>query len=244
MAHTDVNNAFCRILALLGMSEYFILPSVSTQLLLREGVDVPDHLLHLSDVSSLFLSEDSGQLRSVSWLFCGRFAHGSSLGTCDDSGCNLLVDGVCTVGRNRLKVPAALEAVKVTLDAAGLQCSEVEADKLLSLEASRIWRLRRGLEFAARLRHLTGDQVAKLTEHITWSCLLRRHALSLINAGYRFARTFGPRCRRVWPAVVQEFRWIASLLPLLTCNLASPRSLWVYATDASGGARGGHASQK
>ena len=40
-------------------------------------------------------------------------------------------------------------------------------------------------------------------------------------------------------AVAQEFRWIASLLPLLTGNLASPWSLWVYVTDASGGTRGG-----
>ena len=125
-------------------------------------------------------------------------------------------------------------AVKATLDAAGLECSEVEADTskqvfaglqldhktgVLSLEASRIWRFRRGLEYAARQRHLSGDQVAKLIGHITWNCLLRRPALSLVNAGYRFARTFGPRSGRLWPAVAQEFRWVASLLPLLSCNL-------------------------
>ena len=146
-------------------------------------------------------------------------------------------------------------AVKATLDAAGLQCLEVEAATskqvskglqldhktgVLSLEASRIWRLRRGLEYAARQRHLTGDQVAKLIGHITWSCLLRRPALSLINAGYRFARAFGPRSGRLWPAVTQELRWISSLLPLLSCNLASPWSPWVYATDASGGTHGGY----
>ena len=107
----------------------------------------------------------------------------------------------------------------------------------------RIWRLRRGLEFAACRRHLTGDQVAKLICHITWSCVLRRLALSLINAGYRFGRAFGPRSGRVWPAVAQEFKWIASFLPLLTCNLASPWSPWIHATDASGGARGGYGSQ-
>ena len=82
--------------------------------------------------------------------------------------------------------------------------------------------------------------MAKLIGHITWSCLLRRPALSLINAGYRFARTFGLRSGRVWPAVAQEFRWIASLLPLLTCNLASPWSPRVYGKDASGGAREGY----
>ena len=65
---------------------------------------------------------------------------------------------------------------KTTLDAAGLQASEVEADAssqlftrlqldhktgVLSLEASRIWRLRSGLEHASRQRHLPGTHVAK-----------------------------------------------------------------------------------
>ena len=122
---------------------------------------------------------------------------------------------------------------KETLDAADLQVSEVEADAskqvfsglqldhkpgVLSLEASRIWRLRRGLAQAARQIHLTGDQVAKFTGHITWSCKLRRPALSLINAGYRLHVSLEPRSGRLWPAVAQEFRWIASLLPLLSQN--------------------------
>ena len=38
------------------------------------------------------------------------------------------VDGVCAVGCNRQKVLAAADAVKTSLDAAGLLCSEVEAD--------------------------------------------------------------------------------------------------------------------
>ena len=81
------------------------------------------------------------------------------------------VDGVCAVGCNRPKVLAALKDVKATLDAAGLQCSEVEADTskhvftrlqldhetgILSLEAPRIWWLRHGLEFAACQKHLAG----------------------------------------------------------------------------------------
>ena len=45
---------------------------------------------------------------------------------------------------------------KATLDAAGLQVSE----------ASRIGRLRRGLEHAARQRHLAGDQVANIIGNI------------------------------------------------------------------------------
>ena len=221
MAQTDVNNAFFRILARPGMSDYFILPSVSTRLLLQEGVEVPDHWLHLPDVSPQL------QVLAVgfSWalFFCQKMVescvrlagfsadallmdrHRSPLMSRDLICFGVYVDGVCAVGCNRSKV---------SLDAAGLQCSEVEADTskqvctgleldhktgVLSLEASLIRRLRRGLEFAARQRHLTSDQVPKLIGHFTWSCLLRRPALSLINAGCRFARTFGPRNGRVWP---------------------------------------------
>ena len=160
------------------------------------------------------------------------------------------VDGVCAVGCNRQKEFAAVEAAKASLDAAGLQCSDVEADasrqvctglqlnhqtRLLSLEASRL-----GLEFAARQSLLTGDQVVKLIGYVTWSCLLRRSALSLINARYRFVRTFEPRNGRVWPVVAQEFRWVAALPPLLNCSPVSAWSPWVYVTDASGGLRRGY----
>ena len=94
-----------------------------------------------------------------------------------DSKCfGVFVDGVCAVGCDRPKVLSAVAAVKATLDAAGLQCSEVELDTsrqvftglqldhetgVLSREASRKWRLRHGLEFVARQKQLTGDQVAK-----------------------------------------------------------------------------------
>ena len=102
MAHTDVNTAFHRILALSGMSEYFILPSVSTQLLLREGDKVPDHLRHLSDVSPQLQVLAMGFSWAFSFrqkmvescvraagFFGGRIANGSSLGSCDDSGIDL-----------------------------------------------------------------------------------------------------------------------------------------------------------
>ena len=84
------------------MSEYFILPSVSTRLLLLEGVTVPESFATLDRRASttsglcngcflgaLFLSEDGEELRSGSWFFGGRNAHGSSPGSCDDSGIDL-----------------------------------------------------------------------------------------------------------------------------------------------------------
>ena len=140
---------------------------------------------------------------------------------------------MCAVGCDRQKLLSAVMAVMATLDAAGLQCSEVEADtskqvftghqlnhKTGLLGGFSHLQLRRGLGHAARPRHLT-DQMAKLIGH-TWSCLLRRPALSLINAGYRFARTFGPRsgrtvvaCRR---ARIPMDRVIAAISLLQPCQ--------------------------
>ena len=102
MAQTDVNTAFYRILAPSGMSEYFILPSVSTRLLLLTCVIVPDHLRHLTDVSpqlQVFAMGVSWALKfcqkmvkscvRAAGFFGGRNAHGSSPGSCDDSGIDL-----------------------------------------------------------------------------------------------------------------------------------------------------------
>ena len=147
---------------------------------LREGVKVPDHLRHLFDVSPLLQVLAMG----FSWALyvcqkmvesCARASgfspdillmdrHRAPAMTRDSICFGVFVDGVCAVGCDRPKVLAAMTAVKATLDAAGLQCSEVEAgisrqiftglqldheSGILSLEDSRIWRLRRGLEFAA-----------------------------------------------------------------------------------------------
>ena len=167
MAQTDVNTAFYRILAPRGMSEYFILPSVSTQLLLREGVYVPDHLRHLPDVSPQLQVLAMG----FSWALyfcqntvenCVRLAgfsedallvdrHRAPAMTRDSVCFGVYVDGVCAV--------RCIGAVQATLQAAGLQCAEVEADTskqvftglqldhetgILLLEASRIcWSLLR-----------------------------------------------------------------------------------------------------
>ena len=207
---------------------------------------------------SLLLSKNGGESCAGSRFLAGNIAlgwHRAPSMTRDSICFGVYVDGVCAVGCDRPKVLSAVLAVKATLDAAGLQCLEVEADTskqvftglqldhktgLLSLEASRIWRLRRGLEYAARQRHLTGEQVAKLIRHITWSCLLRRPALSLNNAGYCFARTFGPRsgpataCRR---ASTPMDRVIAATSHLQPCQ---PLVAVGPATDASGGTHGSY----
>ena len=199
-------------------------------------------------LGSLFLSEDGGKLRptTCSWI---------ATGPCDDSGFDLfwglcwrcLCSGLWPPEGSK----AALEAVKGDLG----RCWLAVLFRLRLTHRGKYskvfgWITRREFcRWKPLASHGCGVVWSTLTAkascgspggHITWRRLPRRLALSLINAGYRFARTFGPRSGRVWPAVAQEFRYIASLLPLLTCSLASPWSPWVYATDASGDARVGY----
>ena len=110
------------------------------------------------------------------------------------------------------------------------------------MEASRIWRLRRGLEFAARQRHLTGDQVAKLIGHITWSCLLRRPALFLVNAGISSRALSDPQAAgmaRSRPGIPLDCVITASS-HLQSCQSLVSMGLRHGRTDASGGAREGY----
>ena len=123
MAQTDVNTAFYRILAPTGMSEYFILPrGCPLTCSFGERVKFPDHLRHLSDVSpqlqvlamgfswALHFVKDGGELCTGTWFFGGRAAHGSSQGTCDDSGFDLFREFMLTVS-----VPWAVTARKFWL---------------------------------------------------------------------------------------------------------------------------------
>ena len=97
MAQTDVNTAFYCILAPLGMCQNtsscqecpLNCSCVKVWFQIICCICLMRHRNLRSWIrffwSSLFLSKDGGMLRPVSWLFCGRLAHGSSLGTCDDS---------------------------------------------------------------------------------------------------------------------------------------------------------------
>ena len=125
----------------------------------------------------------------------------------------------------------------MALDAAGLQLDHKTG--VLSLEASCIWLLRRCLEFAERQRHLAGHQVAKLIGHITWSCLLRRPALSLINARESFSAHFWTS-KRVGMARSHSGIPLDCVVTAASHLQSGQSSPLVYATDASGGARGGY----
>ena len=116
MAQTDVNTAFYRILAPSGMSEYFILPSVSTRLLLLTGVIVPESFATLDRRASttsglcngcflgaLFLSEDGESVRAAGFSADAMLMdrHRAPAMTRESICFGVYVDRVCAVGCDR-----------------------------------------------------------------------------------------------------------------------------------------------
>ena len=102
MAQTDVNTAFYRILAPSGYVRIFhfakCVHSVAPSYMcysprsfatLDRRLSTTSGLFNGFLLGALFLSEDGEELRSGSWFFGGRNAHGSSPGPCDDSGIDL-----------------------------------------------------------------------------------------------------------------------------------------------------------
>ena len=107
----------------------------------------------------------------------------------------------------------------------------------MSLEASRIWRLRLGLEFAARQRDLTGDQLAKLigAHHrelpAASPCPNSHQCSGSLRTNFRATEWSRMACGR--PRVPMDCCAVAGT------QVQSCKSMvLVYATDASGGTRG------
>eukprot|EP00969_Alexandrium_andersonii_P271593 12003708-Alexandrium_andersonii.AAC.1 len=53
-----------------------------------------------------------------------------------------------------------------------------------------------------------------LLGHITWTLLLRREGLALLQSVYAFVGCRGLECRPLWPAVRRELEWVSALIPL------------------------------
>ena len=86
----------------------------------------------------------------------------------------------------------------------------------------RAWRLRLAILEVLRRRALDGLRMRRLLGHFTWCAMLRRELLAIPSACYRFVTVAGGAPMRLWPSVERELRWMAALVPLMTCNLAAP----------------------
>ena len=78
----------------------------------------------------------------------------------------------------------------------------------------------------------TGHELAHLVGKWTWAMLVRRPALSVFNAVYRFIDTAGPLKFNIWRSVACELLTAAKLAPLLFTTLGAGWFDRVIATDA------------
>jgi hypothetical protein len=85
---------------------------------------------------------------------------------------------------------------------------------------------------------VTGRALQRLLGKLTWSMLVRRSALSVFNAVYRFAETAGNALFDLWPSVRQELVVASGLLPLLSLSLRAAWTPDIVASDASSYAQG------
>lgn len=85
------------------------------------------------------------------------------------------------------------------------------------------------------LRHgrCTGLQLAQVVGRWVWAILVRRPALAVFSAVYRFIQCAQSRLFTIWHSVHRELNTIIGLAPLLLASLDSPFFSHVIASDAS-----------
>jgi hypothetical protein len=79
----------------------------------------------------------------------------------------------------------------------------------------------------------TGVDIERVVGKLTWAMLIKRPALSVFSAVYKFARSAGDQWTPIWSSVRNELVVASGLLPLLNVSLDSVWFNSVLAVDAS-----------
>jgi len=79
----------------------------------------------------------------------------------------------------------------------------------------------------------TGYELAAIVGRWNWAMLIRRPAMAVFSAVYRFIECARGSLFTLWPSVCRELSIVADLAPLLFTNIRSSLSSTVVATDAS-----------
>ena len=91
----------------------------------------------------------------------------------------------------------------------------------------------RAVQSLLHVGRCTGKELERILGHLTFMCLLRREALSIISTCYAFIINNYTKQVRIWDQVRLELRQIISLLPLLVADCRSPWDTQVLCSDAS-----------
>ncbi|CAK0891318.1 unnamed protein product, partial [Prorocentrum cordatum] len=160
------------------------------------------------------------------------------------------VDGAVVVGVDRKRARDGIAAVERELEASALRCKGIAttADEQsftglvflrgtgeVRLSSSRLWKMRLALLELASQKYVSGRAAFQLVGHYNWAALLRGPLLSVFSAAYRYARKVGDNVWRPRPDVAAELRAAGVLLGLAYLDARRPIDPLVTNANASSG---------
>ncbi|CAK0821451.1 unnamed protein product, partial [Prorocentrum cordatum] len=245
----DIEAAFYRVEAPVGLSELMALPVISGKRTAPRLVMLPmgwnwslyfcQHVVLAHVLKAGFREKDMISDRHA----VKNIALSPSVATD--------VGGAAAVGVNRRQAQGGIAAVERELEAGGLRCKGIataadeqplaglvfqQATGEARLPPGRPWKIRFALLEPASRKYVSGRAVFQLVGHCNWAALLRRPLLSFFSATYRRSRKAGDNARRPWPDVAPELR-AAGALPGLAHLDARRSECWRHLGAGAAAAR-------
>ena len=264
LAQLDVSNAFYQMRVPAGLEDYFVLPAVDADVFREVCPQfagaVPDfgtfspllRVLPMGWSWSLYFCQSMVEAAVIQAgfphedLVRDRHAQKAIDTTCLAA---VYVDGVAVLATKPEIANARIQQIKGILESKGLLCKGIvpcEAEQSFTglcfekdagkvrLTRSRLWKTRLALKQVLINGWASGEELQVLIGHYTWSCLLRRPLLSILQSVYKFISKAGPHRMRLWTSVRRELFHASSLLCFAFVDARRPYGEMVAATDASG----------
>ena len=128
----------------------------------------------------------------------------------------------------------AKKVVRPTAD--GLECLGVFVDGRsaeVGMAVPKLQVLRASTMRLLDIGECTGRELAHIVGRWTWAMLIRRPAMAVFSAVYRFINCAGGARYQLWPSVRRELRTVSRLAPLLFASIRCEWAPVVVASDAS-----------
>ena len=101
--------------------------------------------------------------------------------------------------------PAALNAEFLGLS--------LKDGKFLRIKPKNVWRLHAAISGLLRRGWCSGYMLRAVLGHVTWTSMLRREVLTVLQSSYSFVAAYGEKQARIWKSVAMELATIRDLLP-------------------------------
>lgn len=126
------------------------------------------------------------------------------------------------------------KVIRPTAD--GMECLGIHVNGRtgdVGMSIPKLQRLKQATDQLLVQRFATGRQVAAVVGRWNWAALIRRPAMAVFSAVYRFIDCARDTSYRIWPSVYRELWTMSRLAPLLSSNIRSVFAPIIIASDAS-----------